>query len=516
MSGRINLDNMSDDFKSYIQGLDHQVKVNNNNINNNTKKLNKIYYIVSDFEEYVVDGDWAIAINKTIEIANQNKGRILLDGIYDIKSTIFVPSETTIEGYGFSWSGACGIRCVIGGITAIEIQGVGITLENFSVTCTKRFDDYTHGIVLDSSAGWHSFNNYKNIRIVNFNGHGIKFDSIHDSYVENISVEFCGNKDYYAFEVTSHNDTSNHTIFTRIQAEQCYYKIINIDGNVMNCTFENIHSERAIIEEENDIYNYQLSGYRNTFTNSRIESEKIPRIRTGGETNYYSTMIGNGHIFDDCGGRVFYTYINCSIDKFTILNIGKPRLQDCKINELTISGEGGTFDNCSIYKLNANYSGGDKTFTNCLIQDITNDSMFLNSWYYDCRFKLGELSEIVLCSSGHYYNCEFEGNSIINYSTNVKIYSCLFKNNFTLSGNNASCEMICSTVEGDCSRVGNNYFVNILNNFKGTSMYVDSERDKILLLWSQSQENSVATDISTLKNDFNILLTNLRNAGVLK
>ena len=57
MSGRINLDNMSEDFKSYIQGLDSQLEHKGNNeytnLNNELSVINLKNIIINDTHKIV-------------------------------------------------------------------------------------------------------------------------------------------------------------------------------------------------------------------------------------------------------------------------------------------------------------------------------------------------------------------------------------------------------------------------------------------------------------------------------
>lgn len=94
MSGRINLDNVSEEFKSYLQGLDSQLEHNTNNI----------YYVTpKNFNDNIQDAIEYAFINNIPCVKLEGKKYMLSD-------SILVYSNMTLEG--------------IKGKTVIELKGI--------------------------------------------------------------------------------------------------------------------------------------------------------------------------------------------------------------------------------------------------------------------------------------------------------------------------------------------------------------------------------------------------------
>lgn len=441
------------------------------------EKINKISYLVSDFEHLKEGDDWTKAIQECIKVATEKGGNVLVDKIYDIYDTITIPSGCSIHGIGFTWGGVTGFNLKTEGKTAILVTGQGITLENFVVKCSTRYGQTTHGIILDDNANWHSFNNYKNLRIINFNGTGIKFDSIHDSVIENISVEFCGNSTYPALQITSHNDTTNHCIFNRIQVEQSYYKALYIDEKVMNCTFNNIHSERTLVDT-----NYRthfLTGYRNTYENVRIEnatSEKN-RVVLGGANNSYNDFRLDGTTRYEYGVRNESYLNNCNFDTFECVGIAVPVLEKCVVGTLSISNESVKVFNSIISNLSCFASQGIKTFKNTTITTLNvNSTNFINAKFVNCKIN----SDIAY--QGAYL--AFESCEMLNYKgtyCNINIKNCLLQD-FIYDGAGAYKRYVLNShIKGNVVRIGSGNIVAINNFVEGTNFQKYESTDKISL-----------------------------------
>lgn len=97
MSGRINLDNMSEDFKSYIQGLGSQLE-------HVVIKEELSYINIKDFGA-IGDGvtDDSSSIQSAIDYASSNKLKVFIPkGTFLLNNNIWLPSNSIIYGVGKS------------------------------------------------------------------------------------------------------------------------------------------------------------------------------------------------------------------------------------------------------------------------------------------------------------------------------------------------------------------------------------------------------------------------------
>src|SRR5262245_23979138 len=72
---------------------------------------------------------------------------------------------------------------------------------------------------------------FKNLRVNNFNGYGVKVQAGWDCLFETVSVELCGNSKEYAFSIVDGGDTSNMTHILRLQVERSKAKAIYVSPN---------------------------------------------------------------------------------------------------------------------------------------------------------------------------------------------------------------------------------------------------------------------------------------------
>ncbi len=78
-----------------------------------------------------------------------------------------------------------------------------------------------------------------------FDGYGVKINKCYDCTIEHIAVTNCGNATEYAFSMNDDGSTCNESFIAHLQVELASQKAIFISPNTTNCTFGNIHSERA-------------------------------------------------------------------------------------------------------------------------------------------------------------------------------------------------------------------------------------------------------------------------------
>ena len=455
------------------------------------KKVNKIGYLLSDFNEYVVDDDWTPAVHKAIEVANANNGRVLVDGMYTIKSQITVPTNTTIEGYGFTF-GVCGFTLVTPGITAVEIRGVAITFKNIVVKASSRFEVETHGIVFSSENTpdtnlYHGFCNIRDVRVANFNGYGIKFDSIQDSLVENISIEKCGNSNCYAFWVGSTSDTSNHSNFNRVQVERSHVKSMYVAISTLCCVFTNIHSER-VLEIDQSIYTHDLSGSNCTYQNARIENSSSvdterPRLSLGGPNTVYESILTDAFITNiKETNRITTFFNNCKLRNVKYRNIATASFNNCDLNGIDVAGETININNSKVANMimGSSPEKSTKYFNNCTFINMGYNAAYLNAYFNSCEFKVSgtEATTLKLSPVNYFDNCNFICPTKIAYDRRIVIKNSILKD-LTFEGEKATVTLM-NNIITTFTRKDNNTLTWINNHYTGT--FTQKDGDYIVLL----------------------------------
>lgn len=132
-------------------------------------------------------------------------------------------------------------------------NGCVLTNTGFLRVVCKNRDTSLHGVFLKGP-----LSNVDIIRTENFNGTGIKLESVHDTPFNRLSVEFCGNEEDYAFVCGSADDTTNCININALQVEQSYQRGIYIT-NTIRSVINNIHSERLFRTNQAPVDN--LIGY---------------------------------------------------------------------------------------------------------------------------------------------------------------------------------------------------------------------------------------------------------------
>ncbi|MBF7683857.1 phage tail protein [Acinetobacter sp. B5B] len=206
----------------------------------------------------------------------------------------------------------------LGGRSTIIQEGM------FWIDCASR-DYKLHGVYIKGS-----FNAINTIRAVGFNGVGIRLDAFHDSQVNRLSVELCGNETDYAFTCTSTDDTCNAFSVESLQVEQSYQRGIYITETIRS-TIHNIHSERLITTNKDPVTTNPL-GYDlnhvinigNCTINQAIfdstDTDQYMRL-DGFLCNYDNFYVDEGHVYGEFGDTT--TYSNLLAKSFSQLGILK-------------------------------------------------------------------------------------------------------------------------------------------------------------------------------------------------
>lgn len=247
---------------------------------------------LSDFEDAIADGR-LIYLN---------------EGDYRISDGISFPSgHPGMIGPGIHEANI--YADIAAGATAITAANVGGQMRGFSVYAGLPGDDDTtrrsvarHGI---DFAAYGGHGRVQDVYSYGFNGRGVRFTAIWDSIVGNLIVERCGNPTDYAFSVVGGTDTSNHTIFDRVQVELAYDRAMYVDSSSLSCTFRGIHSERLIRTTTTSAdVSHSLRGGSCTYENVRIAND---------DATVSFMQLGNpGGSYRDlrCGGTTVTTEIN--------------------------------------------------------------------------------------------------------------------------------------------------------------------------------------------------------------
>lgn len=189
---------------------------------------------------------YCIAVGKWLDLTDAPagwliNGQITLTGIVgilaDFKSPLLVdPAGTYARGWAVeigdplgAWSDGRSVgTCLLGSLNLV---------------CLSRAQ------VLNGAFMKGSFLAIGHIRAYNFNGTGVRQESVHDSTTGRISAELCGSASAYALVLDSEDDTFNASIVNSVQCEQAYQKGIKI--RALRSVILNVHAERLAIVSSN-------------------------------------------------------------------------------------------------------------------------------------------------------------------------------------------------------------------------------------------------------------------------
>lgn len=371
-------------------------------------------------------------------------------GDYIITQGLSIPNHNLFVGLVGAGLDATNIFANIpAGQTALYTRAASAPLKDFTITAgLPGQSEAVARSIARNGINCYFYGGYcehKNIRVRNFNGFGIRYEAIWDSNCENIFVYGCGNTTEWAFSVVSGNDTSNHTVFNRVQVEVAYDRAMLVDAGTLNCTFIDIHSERAVRTTGSNVETtHHLRGGSCSYVNARIESASgfngaRNRILLGGAVSTYidfrcvdsivgvqfydgvsmkfenlaaydlSVLFSTNVKIEFRGGRVVN---NLVVDNFGNGIGACPRFKDMEITSTTIAATGtaAIFERCTF--TNAIVSGGGNNIVHC----------------YDCIMPNQPQIESVVLKG-----CTITGNAT--NSINSKIYSeaTNYRGNVTLS-----------------------------------------------------------------------------------
>lgn len=324
MSGRINLDNMSEDFKSYIQGLDSQLEHNTNNI----------YYVTpKNFNDNIQDAIEYAFINNIPCVKLEGKKYMLSD-------SILVYSNMTLEG--------------IKGKTVIELKGIdkpiiskkGSILGNTHIKKIKVIGDTTqpnnHGIVLNDY-----YSSIVDCEADNCGGYGFYMfeggatGTLVENKIENCIARMCSNTSFYLGSSTN--------------------KIT--DGFLLNCISQGNGSNKALYI--GSAAGWNINGLH---TYSHKNASDVVRI-----ANSYHTFVNNIYIEDFTTSALNFSQCQQSLNISNITINFKNGLTDSTAILLNHSTARSSVSNVNISNVSINnledisncnvYGGDDSNYT---------------------------------------------------------------------------------------------------------------------------------------------------------
>jgi hypothetical protein len=264
----------------------------------------------------------------------------------------------------------------------------------------------------------------KNVKATYFNGFGMKFEAITDSYVENIITEACGNSSEKALSVINGTASSKNNVFNRVQVDGSYVMALHFDGaqNLLTA----LRSERTtgngvvyshIISGDVSLVDGLIDGPTYVYTSIGVGSGFVKNLTVkSGATDFVtssgsdltsiesSTFYGNAsvatgssrpYLFKSCKflgnftssyiGSSYTELVNCSIalDVYCSGNNVKVRLRDCYTSGQITSGigsntvviNGGDYAN---YPNNDNVLAMNANFANAFSTGFTQKSTAIN------------------------------------------------------------------------------------------------------------------------------------------
>ena len=177
MSGRINLDNMSEDFKSYIQGLDSQLEQITINVRDFGAKCDGVTDDTEAIQNCIDFVSKTLLVN---EIKEKRYGRILLPPGVICISSINLYSNIILEGSGIY---STRIKPITTNVNLINIYGTNFQtdmiafaeINNLSISPNDDLRAVGNEIVLESVINMHNTQRCRinNIVISDINGIGI-------------------------------------------------------------------------------------------------------------------------------------------------------------------------------------------------------------------------------------------------------------------------------------------------------------------------------------------------------
>ena len=207
-------------------------------------------------------------------------------------------------------SGICTALCATvcgGGDPTFDADG------NITADTRPNINGFQFGNPLGASRGTLILSNIGWARATKLR-RGILVINAFDNTFSDLSTEGCGDGNVYGFAIEDGGNTTNECKFGRIQVEFGANKAFFVSPNTLSCTFEKIHTERAIGNAKYDTWVFGPGEYTSVrlsaqnpdkarvYINGQSENFKSWRSEgnipvylqtTGGEANFTNTESGN-------------------------------------------------------------------------------------------------------------------------------------------------------------------------------------------------------------------------------
>lgn len=156
----------------------------------------------------------------------------------------------------------------------------------------------------------------RHARAFNLRGFGIRHVNVYDTIIMTQCVEWCGDKDVYAWSVEGDGGsdavnslgTCNESHWLRVQVERAAYKAIYISDYTLSCTFSKIHSERGTALRPPKLYSDQqhmwVLGGNCYYSSVRLHANNSAwaTARVGGESAQFSILRAEQGVEIYCSG----------------------------------------------------------------------------------------------------------------------------------------------------------------------------------------------------------------------
>lgn len=513
---------------------------------------NNITYInLNEFKHLVVDNDWTNALQHAIDKINpgltssdsETKGRGVIElpsGVIGIKS-VMLKSNITLRGQGM-------YKTIIkpllnDGSTMFTQTGcdwssgdlmTNVSVEDLSISPNGHM--WSNDIekpnvnVFDFTSNLNLY--CKNIAIDNINGCCFDLRTCMDSYFDNICVTFCGDNDYVLKLGSLNGDLSNAITFNMVHIENSPKMLVLNDSSRQNkfisCKFESTVG-RGIQPTDSPIkINASLS---NVFDGCIFATtlEDYPLIKVGNSSAC--------DVFNSC------TFASGSRDKGWIFDLNNPlnlSIIGCSCGEYGLgkfitNATNTIISGCTFFRC-----GIDNVFMHLKNNNIVKDNIFSNVNTNNYIINLHEnnnISDNFFINSNN--NCELinvTGNENVikgcrylrksnnvtkfmnlaeNVSGNVIDRNFIKENDILFNGDTRKWNMYNESYSNTINAIGSTTTGSI-RNINGFVQFHDGTEFTYLPKQVEAAIASSASDVETLRTDFNNLLVKLVNSKVLK
>lgn len=247
------------------------------------------------------------------------------------------------------------------------------------------------------------------IRVIGFNGEGVKISATWDSTWQSISCESCGNVSAYQFSIVAGGDTSNTLFIGRVQSEQAYHKCLSITA--IRSNINTIHAERTSVLSTSDGTTAGASGLTYLNFNINVGNTTIKQIihdcLTSGTAPDGSTLaafisavrinVDFGSV-SDCAFSDSYVESNSgrqsAIDQivakrwyFDAANFTGNVLTNCRVSERLYPAANTTFIGGYFAEITPAFNASDLNFIGSeVVSYVSTNAIQGNISFSDCRF----------------------------------------------------------------------------------------------------------------------------------